>query len=108
MGTRMIVENFEANGIPIENLVACGGLPQKSPLLMQIYADVNNRTVMVRASKEIPARGAAMFGAVAAGEEQGGFSSIAQASQALAAPVLIRTPGLRSGLGKLARFGRLI
>lgn len=88
MGTRMIVDNFEANGIPIEDLVACGGLPQKSPLLMQIYADVNNRTVVVRASKEIPARGAAMFGAVAAGEEQGGFNSIAQASRALAAPVL--------------------
>lgn len=88
MGTYRIVENFEENGIPIEELVACGGLPQKSPLLMQIYADVNNRTVVVRASKEIPARGAAMFGAVAAGRDGGGFDSIEQASQALAAPVL--------------------
>ena len=66
-GTRIIVDNFASHGIYIDNLVAAGGLSHKSPLLMQIYADVCGLPVTVRASSEIPARGAAIFGAVAAG-----------------------------------------
>jgi L-ribulokinase len=40
-GTRVIVEAFQHNGVPIHELVACGGLPEKNKLLMQIYADVD-------------------------------------------------------------------
>lgn len=39
-GTRVIVETFQKNGVPIFELVACGGLPEKNKLLMQIYADM--------------------------------------------------------------------
>ena len=42
-GTRVIVEAFENNGVPVNELVACGGLPEKNKLLMQIYADVTGR-----------------------------------------------------------------
>ncbi|GGJ02074.1 ribulokinase [Alicyclobacillus cellulosilyticus] len=87
-GTRRIVENFQAHGVAIRDLAACGGIAHKSPLLMQIYADVCGLPVTVRASSEIPARGAAMFGAVAAGPEAGGFRTIQEASAALAPPVL--------------------
>ena len=34
----MIIEAFEVNGVPVNELVACGGLPEKNRLLMQIYA----------------------------------------------------------------------
>ncbi len=39
----MIVEAFESAGMPINEIVACGGLPERNPLLMQIYADVTGR-----------------------------------------------------------------
>ena len=44
-GTRVIIETFEANGVPIHDVVACGGLADKSPLIMQIYADVTGLPV---------------------------------------------------------------
>ena len=72
-GTRVIVEAFEKNGVPVTELVACGGLPEKNKLLMQIYADVTGREFKVSASKQTPALGSAMFGAVAAGKARGGY-----------------------------------
>jgi L-ribulokinase len=66
-GTRKIIEAFEKAGIPIERLVACGGLAQKSPLLLQIYADVTGRPLRVPPVEQASALGAAMHGAVAAG-----------------------------------------
>ena len=83
-GTRVIVEAFEKNGVPIHELVACGGLPEKSPLLMQIYADVTGRPFKVSASKQTPALGSAMFGAVAAGKKAGGYDSIFEAARTMA------------------------
>lgn len=83
-GTRVIVESFENNGVPIKELVACGGLPEKSPLLMQIYADVTGRQFKVSASKQTPALGSAMFGAVAAGKSAGGYDSIFEAARTMA------------------------
>ncbi len=44
-GTRVIIEALEANGVPVNEIVACGGLAEKSPLIMQIYADVTGKTV---------------------------------------------------------------
>src|SRR5699024_10161206 len=53
-------------------------------LLMTIYADVNNRAIKIAGSNHTPAIGAAMFGAVAAGEEAGGFNSIKDAAYKMA------------------------
>jgi L-ribulokinase len=83
-GTRIIIETFEENGVPVHEMVACGGLPEKNPLLMQIYADVTGRPFKVSASSQTPALGSAMFGAVAAGAEAGGYATIADASHAMA------------------------
>jgi L-ribulokinase len=83
-GTRVIVEAFETNGVPVRELVACGGLPEKNKLLMQIYADVTGREFKVSASKQTPALGSAMFGAVAAGKARGGYDSIYEAAQYMA------------------------
>jgi L-ribulokinase len=83
-GTRVIVDTFQQNGVPIQELVACGGLPEKSRLVMQIYADVTGREIKVTASKQTPALGSAMFGAVAAGKSAGGYDSIYDAAQTMA------------------------
>ncbi|MBN2549698.1 MAG: ribulokinase [Anaerolineales bacterium] len=83
-GTRVIVEAFENNGVPINELVGCGGLPEKNKLLMQIYADVTGREIKVTASNQAPALGSAMFGAVAAGKAAGGYESIYEAAQTMA------------------------
>ncbi|OGO69326.1 MAG: ribulokinase [Chloroflexi bacterium RBG_19FT_COMBO_62_14] len=83
-GTRVIVETFQQNGVPIHELVACGGLPEKNKLLMQIYADVTGCPIRVSASKQTPALGSAMFGAVAAGASAGGYDSIYAAAQKMA------------------------
>ena len=66
-GNRRIMDNFSEHGVPLEQIVACGGIAQRSPLTMQLIADISARPVHVPASSEIPARGAALFGAVAAG-----------------------------------------
>jgi L-ribulokinase len=84
-GTRIIIENFEINGVRINEIVACGGLPEKNHLLMQIYADVTGREFKVSASRQTAALGSAMFGAVAAGDKAGGYSSIYEAAIAMAA-----------------------
>ncbi len=66
-GNRRIMDNFEEHGLALERIVACGGIAAKSPLTMQLIADTSGRPVDVPASGEVPARGAALFGAVAAG-----------------------------------------
>ena len=83
-GTRKIVDAFSSNGVRVDSLYACGGLPQKNRLLMQIYADVTNREIFVADSKQTPALGAAMFAAVAAGKENGGYDSIIEAAENMA------------------------
>jgi L-ribulokinase len=83
-GTRVIVDAFEAHGVPVNELVACGGLPEKNRLLMQIYSDVTGREFKVTASKQTPALGSAMFGAVAAGQAAGGYDTIFEAARHMA------------------------
>lgn len=84
-GKRMIIETFQKNGVPVNELVACGGLPDKNPMLMQIYADVIGVPLKISASKQTPALGSAMFGAVVAGKAAGGYDSIVDAAKAMAA-----------------------
>ena len=83
-GTRTIIEAFEKNEVPVNELVTCGGLPEKNKLLMQIYADVTGRELKVTASKQTPALGSAIFGAVAASKSEGGYDSIFEAAPKMA------------------------
>jgi L-ribulokinase len=80
-GTRMIIDTFEQHGVKIDGLYACGGISHKNPFLMQIYADVTGREIRVARSAQTPALGSAMFGAVAAGAERGGYDSIVDAAR---------------------------
>ncbi|MCJ8011566.1 ribulokinase [Paenibacillus sp. KQZ6P-2] len=83
-GTRKIIEAFTDSGIDVDELYACGGLPQRNRLLMQIYADVTGREIKIADSVQTAALGAAMFGAVAAGSEEGGYDSIVDAAAKMA------------------------
>ncbi len=84
-GTRMILEAFEGSGIPIQNIIACGGLPEKSPLLMQIFADVTGHEIKVARQPQLcSALGAAMHGTVAAGRAAGGYDTIVEAAENMA------------------------
>jgi L-ribulokinase len=66
-GSRRIMDNFEEHGLVLSRIVACGGIAERSPLMMQLLADTSGHEVHVPEVNEIPARGAALFGAVAAG-----------------------------------------
>lgn len=83
-GTRVIIEALEGAGIAVEEMVVCGGLPYQNRLLMQLTADITGRPVKVAASRQTPALGSAMFSAVAAGPELGGYESIVEASERMA------------------------
>jgi L-ribulokinase len=66
-GARMIIDRVRAFGVPVEQVINCGGLAVKSPFLMQIYADILDMPMTVAASDQTCALGAALFGAVSAG-----------------------------------------
>lgn len=66
-GTRRILEFFEVAGISAKEIVACGGIAGKNPLMMQIFADVLDRPIRVAASDQCSALGAAVLAATAAG-----------------------------------------
>jgi L-ribulokinase len=84
-GTRTIIEAFESQGVRVEHLVACGGLPEKNQLLMQIYADVTGRDIkLAKRLQTCSALGSAMHGAVAAGRAAGGYDSVFEAAAHMA------------------------
>jgi len=77
-GARVIIERLNEYGVKVDSIVTCGGLPEKNPLLMQIYADITGKELKIAASKQTCALGAAMFGAIAAGKGKSGFDNISQ------------------------------
>lgn len=66
-GARAIIERFKEYGVPIERVVCAGGIAEKNPLLMQIYADVTGCTMLLAGSSQACALGAAISAAVLAG-----------------------------------------
>jgi L-ribulokinase len=83
-GTHTIIRNFAENGVPVDELYACGGLAERNALLMQIYADVTGIEIKLAASSQTPALGSAMFGALAAGSAKGGYDDIIAAARQMA------------------------
>lgn len=82
-GAHTILNRMREYGVPIEQTIACGGIAEKNPLLMQIYADVEGQPISVTRSSQTCALGAAIFGAVAAGA----YPDTEAAQAAMASPV---------------------
>jgi L-ribulokinase len=82
-GARVIVERMTAYGVPVERVVCCGGIAEKNPLFMQIYADVLGYPMIIAGSPQAPALGAAASAAVAAGAAEGGHATFAEAQAAM-------------------------
>lgn len=78
-GARTIVERFREYNVAVDRVINCGGIAAKNPLVMQIYADVLGRPVLISRSAQTCALGAAMAGAVVAGTEAGGYASFPDA-----------------------------
>jgi L-ribulokinase len=74
-GARMIIERHEEYGVQVKEIIACGGIAEKNPLVMQIYADICNRPIKISRSAQTCALGAAVFGAVVGG----GYENVAAA-----------------------------
>ena len=83
-GANRIIEEFIRSGVPIDHLVACGGIAEKNQMMMQIYADVTNMEIYISDSPQAVALGSAMFGAVAAGKAAGGYDTIFEAAEKMA------------------------
>lgn len=66
-GARAIIERLREYGVPIERVVCAGGIAEKNPMLMQIYADITGCTMLVAGSSQACALGAAIGAAVVAG-----------------------------------------
>lgn len=66
-GALTIINRFEEYGVKVGQIVNCGGIAEKNPLVMQIYADVTGRPMKVSRSAQTCALGAAIAGAVVAG-----------------------------------------
>ena len=66
-GARAIIERLREYGVPIDRIICAGGIAEKNPLLMQIYADVTGCDMRVAGSAQACALGAAVSAAVMAG-----------------------------------------
>jgi len=84
-GALTIHNRMKEYGVPIDRIICCGGIAEKNPLFMQIYADVLGRPMRLSASTQTCALGAAIMGAVAAGTAAGGYASVAQGQEAACA-----------------------
>lgn len=83
-GKRLVIDTFEKNGVPIDTLTVCGGLPHRNQMLNQIYADITGKEMFISEHHQAPAIGAAMFAAVAAGKDANGYDTIQEASKKMA------------------------
>ena len=93
-GARVIVENYRAHGIPVEEFFASGGISMKNPMAMQIYADVLHMPVQVPLVEQGPALGSAIFAAVAAGV----YPTVEAATEAMGTRQrAVYTPDARAG-----------
>ncbi|MGM9642096.1 MAG: ribulokinase [Eubacteriales bacterium] len=81
--TKVIIDRMDECGVKITSLVAAGGIARKDAFTMQVYADILGIPIKVVASKQAPALGSAIWGAVAAGE----YESVFAASEAMKSPI---------------------
>lgn len=106
-GARAIIERIEEYGVPVKRIVCAGGIAEKSPLLMQVYADVTGRTMQVAGSSQACALGSAISAAVLAGEFPD-FPSAQKVMTSIQAVQYRPNPAARRAYDKLYRLYRAV
>ena len=99
-GALTIINRFEEYGVKIKQVVNCGGIAEKKPLVMQIYADVPGRPMKISRSAQTCALGAAMAAAVVAGAHPN-FAAAAQAMTGLKPHVAKPNPAAHAAYREL-------
>ncbi len=82
-GALTIINRIEEYGVKIREVVNCGGIAEKSPMVMQIYADILGREMKVSRSAQTCALGSAIAAAVVAGSDSGGYDDFISAQAAM-------------------------
>ncbi|NUN98202.1 MAG: ribulokinase, partial [Candidatus Omnitrophica bacterium] len=82
-GARAILERFAEYGIRPSEIINAGGIAEKNPLVMHIYADITGLPFRISRSGQTCALGAAICGAVVAGKAKGGHATLAEAQRAM-------------------------
>src|SRR5437667_10589143 len=76
--TRVILDRMESHGVPVDRIINGGGIPQRNPVLNQVYANVLGKPILVPKG-DVTSLGSAIFAFLAAGT----FRSIEEAQDAL-------------------------
>ncbi|MBT3199860.1 MAG: ribulokinase [Phycisphaerales bacterium] len=82
-GALTIINRLEEYGVKVRQIVNCGGIAEKNPMVMQIYADVTGRPMKISRSGQTCALGAAIAASVVAGRRAGGWPSVKTAQKAM-------------------------
>lgn len=82
-GARAILERLDEYGVPVNRVVCAGGIAEKNPMLMQIYADITGREMLISSSSQTCALGSAVGAAVVAGSAKGGYDDFQSAQTAM-------------------------
>ena len=82
-GSKAIIDRFREFNIPIKTVIATGGIPNKSPYVVQVLADVLGCAIQVVDSDQTCALGSAIFAAVVGGA----YRNIEDAKTVMAAQV---------------------
>lgn len=64
--TRVILERMEEHGVPVRRIINGGGIPQRNPVLNQVYANVLGKPILVPKG-DVTSVGSAVFAFLAAG-----------------------------------------
>ncbi|MBZ6075145.1 ribulokinase [Microvirga puerhi] len=85
--TRIILERMMQGGVPVERVINAGGIPQNSPVLNQVYANVLGRPVLV--PDALPTGlGSSIFASLAAGT----YPDLERAQDAICRPFQVFHP----------------
>src|SRR4029079_4991386 len=76
--TRVILERMQEHGVPVNRMINGGGIPQRNPVLNQVYANVLGKPILVPKG-DVTSLGSAIFAFLAAGT----FQTVEEAQAAL-------------------------
>lgn len=103
-GTREIFELYKESGVQVKEMIASGGIASKNPFLMQIYADVLGVDIRISASDQAAALGSAIYAALTAGAQKGGYDSYQEAVEKMSQ---VKEEGYHFDRGRHMEYERL-